>query len=199
MNAASEPDVTGFWDWFEGEADRLAGVVQGEQQGEITDIIDDALNRFGLPLTYEVSASEDGPELVFAAEGNEQWAAFLRDMVLSAPSTVWKIHPQRPRRPLDETLAIVQAVYNVDLRQVRFQARVVQGRFHLRFLDDELFACTEDERYDVAALFLDYALGESLATAAIAGLDFLPSGEGIAMGLMVNELIRKAELDLPGD
>ena len=193
MTQLASADVAGFWRWFSQEADNLAEVVSGRSQGNLTAALDSALTRFGLPLTYEVSANAHGPELIFAAEGDPQRTEFLKRMVERAPTTQWSIHAERPRRTLDGALQIVSAVYGVELRDARFQVRVVDGRFHLRFLDDALFAQAERRRHDVAALFLDYALGESVATAMVAGLDFQPSGDGIAMPLMVNELIRKAQ------
>lgn len=193
MNDHQSPDVVGFWAWFAGEADGLAATVSGEGQARITTLMDEALARFRLPITYEVSAGESGPELVFTAEGDRERAEFLKKVVEQAPKTVWSIHPLRPRRPLDAALAIVHAVHGLDLAPARFQARVVDGMFHLRFLSDELFRLDDKVRHDAAALFLDYALGEELATATVAGLDFQPSGEGISMALMVNELIRKAQ------
>ena len=191
-DTATQPDVQGFWRWFEDEADGLADVVSGQREANITELMDAALERFGLSLAYEVSAGRDGPELIFAAEGDSERAAFLQAMVTEAPTSKWAIHPQRPQRTLDEALAIVEAIYGVNLAEARFQVRVVDGKFHLRFLDDALFQASDDSREDVAALFLDYALGEAVATEAIGGLDFQPAGEGISMPLMVNELIRKA-------
>ncbi len=188
-------DVEGFWRWFETEAPALAEIVQGRRVGNITEQIDAALTRFGLPLTYEVSATEQGPELVFTAAGDPQWADFLDRMVAGAPMTAWTVHPQRPRRPLDEAVAIVRAVCGVDIGGAHFQARMLDGRFHLRFLDDALYGLPEPRREDAAALFLDYALGERLATSTVHGLDFQPAGEGIAMPLMINELIRRAARD----
>ncbi len=185
-------DVAGFWAWFEAEADNLAEVVRGQRQGEITAMMDQAFLRFGLPVTYEISGSAEGPELVLTAEGDVEWASFLKTMVADAPATCWTIYGLRPRRPLEEAIRIVRVVHGVDLGEARFQARVVDGRFHLRFLDDVLFRMDDRRRSAVAALFLDYALGEEVATRTVGGLDFQPSGDGIAMGLMVNELIRNA-------
>ena len=193
MTTDNPADIAGFWAWFGSEADHLADVVQGLRAGNITETIDAALTRFGLPLTYEISATGSGPELIFTAAGDTEWARFLDDMVMMAPATRWTVHPQRPRRSLDHTLAIVHAVHGIDMRQAHFQARVHEGRFHLRFLDDGLFALPDGQRHEAAALFLDYALGERLATATVLGLDFQPAGDGIALPLMINELIRKAE------
>ena len=196
MSQPSGTDVTnvaGFWRWFEGQADTLAEVVAGRRHANITQMMDAALTEHGLPLTYEISAGVDGPELIFSAEGREDWASFLTEMVEKAPATGWTIHPSRPRRPLEVALSIVREVYGVDLTDSRLQARVVDDRFHLRFLDDQLYRLADNVRHDAAALFLDYALGERLATATVAGLDFQPGGDGIAIPLMLNELIRKAE------
>ena len=191
--AAAQPrNSSGFWAWFQQQAGRLAEMMSSAERTRITALMDEALTQYGLPIRYEVSTGIEGPELVFSAEGSDAWAEFLTEMVAQAPATVWTIHAQRPRRRLDEALTIVQAVYDIDLSGARFQVRVVSGRYHLRFIHDALYSSQEELRYEIAALFLDYALGERLATSAVAGLDFQPVGDGIAMPLMVNELIREA-------
>jgi hypothetical protein len=189
-----EPNILGFWTWFAENNARITEIMEGKREGRVTDLIDSALAANGLDFTYEVTEGVFGGELTFTPEGDPQLAAFVDRFVAHAPSFGdWVVFSRVQRKALGTALAFVKALHGVDLEDARFKVVWADERFHLCFLHDGLFALDEDKRYAVVSTFLDHALGEEISMEWVGTLDFKPSGEGVAMGLMINEII--AEID----
>ncbi len=54
---------------------------------------------------------------------------------------------------------------------------------------------SEDERYEVASTFLDHALGEQTVIDYVGQIEFQPTGGGVAMALLINQIIRETSND----
>jgi len=88
----------------------------------------------------------------------------------------------------------VSALHGIDLTGLHFKVRNLEGQFHLLFIHPGLAALPDDQRFAVAATFLDHALGEAVAMSFVGSIDFRPTGDGIDAPLVVNQIIREAEL-----
>lgn len=186
------PDPRGFWKWFADHRLTLLAIVRGEQQGRVTDLIDEALARHHLNFVYEVTEGALGGELTFTPEGDPAVTAAVDDFVAQAPSFErWVIHSRRQRKPLRTALAFTQAVHSVDLRGAKVVVKLHDQSYHLRFIHEDLARLPEAHRLSVVAYFLDHALGEAIATNYVGGVDFKSHGEGIEMALVVNQIIRE--------
>ena len=184
-----ERDIDGFWAWFKGEAKQLAAIVDGSASGKVTDVLDAALSDHGLELTYEVSLDAHGPELTFTPEGDPDRAALVDRVAMRAGAVRgWTIHARRQPKALPSALAFVQAMHGIDLSAARFDVRADGDAYFICFKHDALYARSEDERFEIAATFLDHALGEAFTMRAVRGLEFAAAGDGVEMGLMVNQL-----------
>lgn len=187
---AASADCSGFWRWFAGHQAELLDIMGGRRAGRVTELIDQALAAHHLDLVYEVTSSALGAELTFTPEGDPVLARFLDHFVALAPTFEgWVVFARVQRKPLTTALAFVRALHGLDLGDARFRFRIEDDRYLLCFLDDGLFALDEDRRFAVASTFLDHALGEELAMQHLGALEFQPAGEGVAMGLMINEII----------
>ncbi len=190
MAVADGPDIRGFWAWFADRQYEILEIVSGRRPGRVTDLIDEALFENNIHLTYDVTESALGGELTFTPEGNPDLARFLDRFVAAAPAfDTWLIFNRRQRKSLDIALRLVHSVHAIDLSTTRFKVSFKAGRYHLGLLSDELYELSEADRMRVATIFLHYALGEELVTQCVGDLEFLPSGDGIGMGLLVNEIV----------
>lgn len=188
--ADSQASIRGFWEWFEQHHTDIMAIMAGQRPGKVTELIDEALANQGLSMTYEITEGRFGGELTFTPCGDPVAAAFVDRFVAEAPPLdTWVIYSRRQRKSLQSALAFVKAVHGIDIADAHFQVRSVDGRYHLRFLHDGLLALDEDQRFAVAATFLDHALGEAVAMNYIGSIDFRPTTEGIEMGLVINQLI----------
>ena len=188
------PDFRGFWQWFATHNEELLQIVSGQTAGRITEVVDEAMQAHGIAFVYEITEGTFGGELTFTPEGDPQVAHVLDRFVAQAPSfDAWVIHSRRQRKPLKAALAFVEALHGIDLTHLHFKVRKLGGQFHLLFIHPELAARPEDDRFAIAATFLDHALGEALAMSFIGSIDFRPTGDGIEMGLVLNQIIREAE------
>lgn len=190
---ADKPDVEGFWRWFEGNHERVLEIMAGRRDGKVTDLLDEALTQHGLNLTYQITEGVTGGELTFTPQGDPKVAAFIDTFVEKAPKLdTWVVHGRVQRKSLDAAIAFVKAVHDVDLEQLHFKVKEVDGVYHLLFLSDVLMKLDEDKRYQVAATFLDHALGEDVAMEYVGSVDFKPSRDGgIAMALVINQITRE--------
>lgn len=189
------PDFRGFWQWFADHNADLLQIMAGQRSGRITDIVDDALEAHGISFVYEITEGTFGGELTFSPEGDPQIAQVLDRFVAQAPSfDTWVIHSRRQRKPLEAALAFVRALHGVDLHGLHFKVRKLGGQFHLQFIHPALAGLGEDDRFATAATFLDHALGEAMAMSFIGSLDFRAAGDGIDMPLVLNQIIREAEI-----
>lgn len=190
MSSGDSVDIRGFWQWFADHHLEILEIMGGRRDGKVTDLIDEALARHGLSITYEVTEGLYGGEITFTPCGDPVAAAFIDRFVAEAPTfDTWVIYSRRQRKSLQSALAFVKAVHGIDIQDAHFQVRFREGVYHLRFMHDGLLALGEDVRYAVVATFLDHALGEAVAMNFIGGIDFQPGGEGIEMALMINQLI----------
>jgi hypothetical protein len=190
----TQPNITGFWSWFADNHVEILEIMQGKRTGRVTEMIDEALAKNRLALTYEVTESVFGGELTFTPEGDAQVAVFIDRFVAFAPTLDgWVIFGRIQRKSLPTALAFVRALHGIDLSSTRFKVAWADDRIHLCFLDDALSALPEDQRYLVAGTFLDHALGESVSMEWVGAIDFKPSAEGIEMALMINEIIGELE------
>ena len=189
MSSDQAPDIIGFWKWFADHNHEILEIMAGRRQGRVTDVIDDALSRHNLGFVYEITEGTFGGELTFTPDGDHQLARAVDHFVAQAPSfETWVIHSRRQRKALSAALAFVEALHGVDLHGLHFNVRKLDGQYHLQFIHAGLAACQDDRRYAVAATFLDHALGEATAMTFIGALDFQAAGEGIDMGLVVNQI-----------
>jgi hypothetical protein len=187
------PDIEGFWKWFLDNHENILAIMAGSRSGKVTELLDQALQKHHLHLTYEVTEAVTGAELTFTPEGDPQVAAFIDKVLEQAPKLdTWVIHGRIQRKSLKAAIAFVHAVHGIDLTDLHFKVRNFEDQYHLRFLSDELMKLGEEERYEVAATFLDHALGEARAMEYVGGVDFHPSNEGgIEMGLVINQITRE--------
>ena len=188
-----------FWKWFADHHGEILEIMGGRRPGKVTDMIDKALTDAGLSLTYEVTEGTFGGELTFTPMGDPEMARFIDRFVASAPSfETWMIHGRRQRKPLKAALAFVQALHDVDLNGTRLKVRFLEGKYYLLFINERLAQMPEEQRFAVAATFLDHALGEAVTMSRIGGLDFKTAGEGIEMGLVINQITHETGTgDLP--
>jgi hypothetical protein len=193
MSTLKEPDLAGFWAWFAERESEILEIVTGKRAGRVTEMIDRALEAHGLDLTYEVTEGSAGGELTFTPEGDPELGRFLDRFVAAAPSlSSWLIFSRVQRKPFPTALAFVKALYGIDISDAHFKVAYVADRYHLCFLHDGLAALDEDRRFLVASTLLDHALGEALVMESIGQLEFKPSAEGVAMSLLINEIILEA-------
>jgi hypothetical protein len=188
------PDIDGFWGWFRSNHGRILEIMAGRRDGKVTELLDQALASHHLNLTYEVTEGVTGAELTFTPEGDPKVAAFIDKLLEKAPALEnWIIHGRIPRKSLKAAIAFVHAVHGIDLSELHFKVRNVEGQYHLLFLSDDLMKLSEDQRFEVAATFLDHALGEGRAMEYVGGVDFHParSEGGIEMGLVINQITRE--------
>ena len=126
----------------------------------------------------------------FGSCGDPAAASFVDRFVAEAPTfDTWVIYSRVQRKSLKAALAFVKAVHDIDLTGTHLQVRSIEGVYHLRFLHSDLAKLDEEQRFAVAATFLDHALGEAVAMNCIGAIDFKPDGDGIEMGLMINQII----------
>lgn len=197
--AAPTPDIRGFWTWFGEHQAELLEIIRGRRKGKVTDQLDDALARFGLQVAYEITEGDLGGELTFTPEGDPEVAAFLDRMVKAAPTLPsWRIHSRIQRKALTQAKAFVKALHGVDLGGLHLQVVTRDDLYHLRFIHPGLAALPEEQRYDVASTFLDHALGEAIAMGFVASVGFVDKADGIEVGLVLNEIIRRAEQQARG-
>ena len=185
------PNPEAFWTWFASHERELADIVAGATEGRVTEQLDQALTQHGLSFVYDVTET---PELTFTPEGDPARAVLGDSFVEGAPMlTRWVVHSRRQRKPLPQALSFVRALHGIDLSNASFDVRLHEGRYHVRFQHNELVQRGEDERFAVAASFLDHALGEAVAMTYIGGVDFAERTEGgIDMAIAVNQLLAEA-------
>jgi hypothetical protein len=186
-------DIDGFWKWFSDNHNDILEIMAGQRSGKVTELLDQALKQHHLNLTYEVTEAVAGAELTFTPEGDPLVAAFIDKVMEKAPKLdTWVIHGRIQRKSLKAAIAFVTAVHGLDLTDLHFKVRFVDEQYHLLFLSDALMKLPEDERFEVAATFLDHALGEERAMDYIGSVDFSPAREGgIEMGLVINQITRE--------
>jgi hypothetical protein len=186
-------DVDGFWKWFEAHHEEILEIMGGRRDGKVTDMVDKALEQHRLNLTYDITEGVKGAELTFTPMGDANVAAFIDALLAKAPKLdTWVMHGRTQRKSLTAALAFIQAVYAIDLADLHFKVKQTDEKYHLLFLSDPLAALPEEKRFEVAASFLDHALGEDLAMEIIGSVDFKPARPGgIEMGLVINQIIRE--------
>lgn len=187
-------DFEAFWTWFAAHERELADIVAGAVEGRVTDQLDAALKQHNLTLVYDITESPSGAEITFTPEGDPEVARMVDAFVESAPVlSRWVVHSRCQRKPLPQALSFVRALHKIDLSNARLDVRVHNGKYHIRFLHDGLLNLSEDQRFEVAASFLDHAAGESVAMAFVGGVDFAAYSEhGFEMALALNQLIAEA-------
>lgn len=185
------PNLVGFWTWFADHQGEIFEIIQGKKPGRVTEMIDQALRQMNLQdLTYEVTGGPGGAELTFTPQGDPVMARFLDRFVNEAPSLEnWMIFSRIQRKALPAALKFVKALHGIDISDARFKSVELEGRYHLCFLHDGLFVLDDHRRFSVASTFLDHALGERTVMEWIGQIEFKKSGEGIAMGFLVNEIL----------
>lgn len=168
-------------------------IMAGRREGKVTELLDEALAAHGLNLTYEITEGMTGGELTFTPQGDPKVAAFIDSFVEQAPKLdTWVIYGRVQPKSLDGAIAFVEAVHGVDLSGLHFKVKEVEGVYHLLFLSDVLMGLEEDKRYQVAATFLDHALGEDVAMEFVGSVDFKPARDGgIAPALVINQITRE--------
>lgn len=187
---STQPNITGFWQWFADKNSEILEIMGGRREGKVTEMIDSALSANGLSITYEVTEGLYGGELTFTPCGDPAAAAFIDRFVAGAPTfDTWVIYSRVQRKSLKAALAFVKAVHGIDLEGTHLQVRSAGGVYHLRFMHSALAQLDEEQRFAVVATFLDHALGEAVAMNCIGGIDFKPDGDGIEMGLIINQII----------
>lgn len=193
MSTKRDTSAAGFWQWFVGHHGELLDIVHRRREGRVTDLLDHALRANDLNLAYDVIESEKGAELTFTPEGDEGKVARIERIVASAPKIEgWTFHARRQRKTLEAALAFVRALHGFDLSGARMSiATREDGRFDLTFIHEQL-AQMDEQRYAVVGTFLDHALGEEVTMSFIGDIDFKPTGDGIVMSLLINELISEA-------
>lgn len=189
--AKADPDIRGFWSWFADHQAEILQIIQGKKAGRVTEMIDRALASTNLHhLTYEVTGGASGAELTFTPQADPLLAYFIDRFVAAAPSFEnWMIFGRVQRKSIAQALKFVKAIHGIDISEAKLKSVELDDRYHLCFLHDGLFALTDDRRYTIASTFLDHALGEQTMMDWIGQLEFKKSGEGIEMGLLINELI----------
>ncbi len=187
-------DFEAFWTWFAAQERELADIVAGAIEGRVTEQLDAALKQHNLTLVYDITETPSGAELTFTPEGDPDVAPMVDAFVESAPVlSRWVVHSRRQRKPLPQALGFVKALHKIDLSEARLDVRLHNGKYHIRFLHDELHNLSEDQRFEIAASFLDHAAGESVAMAYVGGVDFAAlSDHGFEMALAINQLIAEA-------
>lgn len=187
----NDPDIRAFWAWFADHQAEILEIIQGKKPGRVTEMIDEALAKTNLHhLTYEVTGGPHGAELTFTPTGDPLLAYFIDRFVAAAPSFEhWMIFSRVQRKSLAAALKFVKAIHGVDLADAKLKSVELDDRYHLCFLHDGLYSMTDERRWAVASTFLDHALGEQTMMDWIGQIEFKKSGEGIAMGLLINEII----------
>jgi hypothetical protein len=187
------PDMLGFWQWFADHQSELLEIVQGKKAGRVTELIDGALASARLGhLTYEVTGGPAGAELTFTPQGDPVLARFIDHFIASAPSFErWMIFGRVQRKSLAAALKFVKAIHGIDISDARMKSVELEDRYHLCFLHDGLFALDEEKRFAIASTLLDHAIGEQTVMQWIGQIEFRKSGEGVAMGLLFNEIMRE--------
>lgn len=188
---AADPDIRGFWTWFADHQAEVLEIIRGTKTGRVTEMIDQALAATHLHhLTYEITGGALGAELTFTPQGDPLLGYFIDRFVSAAPSfESWMIFARVQRKSLAAALKFVKALHGVDISEAKLKSVELDDRYHLCFLHDELFKMAEERRYSIAMTFLDHALGEQTVMDWIGQIEFKKAGEGIAMGLLINEII----------
>ncbi len=189
----STADITGFWTWFSANHEQILEIMGGRRPGKVTEMLDRALEANHLNLTYVVTEGLTGAELTFTPEGDPQVAAFIDKLVEAAPKLeTWVIRGRIRRKSIKAAIAFVEAVHGIDLANLHFKVRHLDGKYHLLFLSDVLMALDEEKRFAVAATFLDHALGEEIAMEYVGSAEFSANvAGGIEMGLVINQITRE--------
>ncbi len=176
-----EPEVAGFWAWFDQNQARLAHVattLDDMTMDEIEPVLDQLssiLHEADDRLFAELGADANGrPQLVVTADGELDAMLMARDLVAIAPVyDGWTFSALRERAEMPDFI-MLPGGGEVDMREAVFVLEVSGGKAEIAVGLDGYDAERADDLNAAVELFIEQVLGEADYAAGVSGVLALP-------------------------
>lgn len=150
-----------FWNDFSMHSEHWAREMKVGNHREVFEAIDRLLEKHGLPFCFDVTMDEDNSVLILSPEGDENTGREIDRLLRVAPTSgSWRFLGRRPQKSLDDAAAIVQELYLVDPRRLRFQLRQDGGGFAIEMIVPSSTDLSPEEAQGMVNTFLWHAVGE---------------------------------------
>jgi hypothetical protein len=176
-----EPEVAGFWAWFDENQARLAHVATTLDDMKMDDLepvlteLADILHEADERLFAELGADAAGkPQLVVTADGELDAMLTARDLVAIAPAyDGWTFSALRERAEVPETIMLPGGA-ELDMREAVFVLEVTEGKAEIAIGLDQWDDARADDYNSAVEFFVEQVLGEADYAAGVAGVMALP-------------------------
>jgi hypothetical protein len=171
-----EPEVAGFWAWFDDNQARLAQVATTLDDMKMDDLepvlteLADILHEADDRLFAELGADAAGQaELVVTADGELDAMLTARDLVAIAPSyDGWTFSALRERADVPETI-LLPGGHELDMREAVFVLEVSNGKAEIAIGLDQWDEARADDYNSAVEFFVEQVLGEADYAAGVVG------------------------------
>jgi hypothetical protein len=127
---------------------------------------------------YEVTSDESHALLIFTPESDSEVALIVDAFVSAAPMIPgWTIFNRRQRRAVEDALAMLEQVYDVDASDVVLSIRENSNSFDVAMYTKLAEILGEPEKEGFISFFLEHALGEAFAMKWIKRKEILLPGK----------------------
>src|SRR4051812_4668968 len=165
----TDPQITEFWKWFQGNAKSLH---DDKDLQHTMETISDKLDQIQPGLIGEIGVSGEKHDLVITADGKKELFPRVQEVYAARPTVEgWNIIAFRPRmKPGEKPFTIEMGKTKIDPTTVKYVSQPDGKK-----LDIQVYIpgyTTDEEMGQVGFLILDHTVGEYDMETKIQGIDF---------------------------
>jgi hypothetical protein len=163
-----EPSPIIFWNLFSEEKDELYTQIISGNVRPAYERIGEFATLANFPYVYEVTSDADNAILIFTPESDRDIAIVIDSFVAAAPALPrWKIFNRRQAKPVEDAFAMLENVYEVDVRDATFSMEQGSAGFDVVMYSKAADILGEEEKEGFVSFFLEHAIGEANAMAFV--------------------------------